>query len=373
MASTIQPCVSMWAGVASPAGGCRYFSRSYPVAAIMVGIESRNENSSAAVRENPEICPAAMVTMEREVPGKHCGKVLAKADPNGRPESHFLDFFRCGALERPSFMRPVEGVDHPHDDAADQQRSSHQHEVFQILPDHLLEQERRACRADERNCGQAQRVRQDGAVAAPALRKRLKETGNAAVEEDRQAEDGAQLDHDGEHLPVAVFEIDSEQGLSDAQMGGGTDRQELGEALDDAKDQGKQIIVQDRILAQWLRSAFEFGRGGLGMPVVDGHGVAGRGSTGLFAVIERHFATAAVAAAIALFAQMIAARIFGATNADTRRFFFTDAADERHILRLLIGAPGRLARNGGAAALRFTVYYQVFLVFLIGQVEDVVL
>ena len=109
------------------------------------------------------------------------------------------------------------------------------------------------------------------------------------------------------------------------------------------------------------------------MPIVDWHGVASRGSMGLVAVVERHFATAAIAAAMTLFAQMIAARIFGATHADTRRFFFTDAADERHILRSLISAPGGFARNAGAAALRFTVYYQVFLVFLIGQVEDVVL
>jgi hypothetical protein len=52
---------------------------------------------------------------------------------------------------------------------------------------------------------------------------------------------------------------------------------------------------------------------------------------GLFAIIERHFATAAIAAAMTLFAQMIATRIFGATHADTRRFFFADTADERHI------------------------------------------
>ena len=44
--------------------------KSQPVAAIMVGIESRKLNSSAAGRSRPAIWPAAMVDMEREVPGK---------------------------------------------------------------------------------------------------------------------------------------------------------------------------------------------------------------------------------------------------------------------------------------------------------------
>jgi hypothetical protein len=50
----------------------------------------------------------------------------------------------------------------------------------------------------------------------------------------------------------------------------------------------------------------------------------------LFAGIERELATTAIAAATALFAQMIGARIFGAAHADMRRFFFTDGANERH-------------------------------------------
>ena len=40
------------------------------VAAIMVGIESRKLNSSAAGPIEPTIWPAAMVDMERDVPGK---------------------------------------------------------------------------------------------------------------------------------------------------------------------------------------------------------------------------------------------------------------------------------------------------------------
>src|ERR1700682_3734775 len=35
----------------------------------MVGMDRKKENSSAAERDIPEICPAAIVDMEREVPG----------------------------------------------------------------------------------------------------------------------------------------------------------------------------------------------------------------------------------------------------------------------------------------------------------------
>src|SRR2546421_10037842 len=46
------------------------FKKSYPVATIIVGIDKKNENSSAAGRDRPATCPAAMVDIEREVPGK---------------------------------------------------------------------------------------------------------------------------------------------------------------------------------------------------------------------------------------------------------------------------------------------------------------
>src|SRR5437660_1423883 len=54
----------------SPCLGWRVLRRSYPVAAIIVGMERKKENSSAALRDMPVTCPAAMVDMEREVPGK---------------------------------------------------------------------------------------------------------------------------------------------------------------------------------------------------------------------------------------------------------------------------------------------------------------
>jgi len=40
----------------------------------MVGIDKKNENSRADDRDMPAICPAAMVDIEREVPGNTADK-----------------------------------------------------------------------------------------------------------------------------------------------------------------------------------------------------------------------------------------------------------------------------------------------------------
>src|ERR1700693_6357323 len=47
----------------------------YSVATVMVGMERKKENSSAAARDIPTSCPAAMVDMEREVPGKTAERI----------------------------------------------------------------------------------------------------------------------------------------------------------------------------------------------------------------------------------------------------------------------------------------------------------
>src|SRR6266852_9799346 len=41
----------------------------------MVGIERKKENSNAEARDIPAICPAAMVDMDRDVPGKTADKI----------------------------------------------------------------------------------------------------------------------------------------------------------------------------------------------------------------------------------------------------------------------------------------------------------
>src|SRR5204863_5162596 len=69
-ASTIHP----WASICETPIGFSPLPRSdlysvYSVAAAMVGMDTKNENSSAAARDIPAICPAAIVAMDREVPG----------------------------------------------------------------------------------------------------------------------------------------------------------------------------------------------------------------------------------------------------------------------------------------------------------------
>src|SRR3954465_10301066 len=53
----------------------RNFSRSYNVAAAIVGLERKKENSKAASRDIPAICPPAMVDIERDVPGKTAERI----------------------------------------------------------------------------------------------------------------------------------------------------------------------------------------------------------------------------------------------------------------------------------------------------------
>src|SRR5262249_7624061 len=63
---------------ASPGSLCEgstAFFRANRVAANIVGMETKNENSSAADRDMPATCPAAMVDIERLVPGKTAERI----------------------------------------------------------------------------------------------------------------------------------------------------------------------------------------------------------------------------------------------------------------------------------------------------------
>ena len=75
-----------------------------------------------------------------------------------------------------------------------------------------------------------------GSVATFTTGKRGEELGDALAKIDRKAQDGAQLNNDGVHLPVAAAEADVKQRLADAQMRGGANRQEFRETFDDAED-----------------------------------------------------------------------------------------------------------------------------------------
>ena len=65
-----------------------------------------------------------------------------------------------------------------------------------------------------------------------------------APEVNRKAKDGAELNGDGEHLPVAVFQVHTQKGFGDAQMSGRTDGKKLGQSLDDAEEEGQRVVVQ---------------------------------------------------------------------------------------------------------------------------------
>src|SRR5690606_25851574 len=74
------------------------------------------------------------------------------------------------------------------------------------------------------------------------------EIEDAAAEIDRQAEHRAELDDDGVGLPEAVVEVDSHPVLGQAQVGGGTDREELGQAFNNAKNEGAKIVVHGIVI-----------------------------------------------------------------------------------------------------------------------------
>src|SRR5579864_6012899 len=82
------------------------------------------------------------------------------------------------------------------------------------------------------------------AVTALTAREGRKEFGDTAPEINRQAQDRAQLNHDGIHLPVAIGEADVQQRFREAQMRGGTDRQKFGQAFDNTENEREQVIVQ---------------------------------------------------------------------------------------------------------------------------------
>ena len=126
------------------------------------------------------------------------------------------------------------GIDDPHHNSADQQRPSDDHQCFEVLADDFGEQERRNGGDHEGNDGQAQGMGEDGAVSALAAREGGEEFCDSAPEVNRQAQDRAELDDDGIHLPIAVGEADVQQRFGEPQMRGRTYGQELSDAFDNS-------------------------------------------------------------------------------------------------------------------------------------------
>src|SRR5208282_667085 len=113
--------------------------------------------------------------------GEDGGENLAGADPDGLAAVDVVHFpgvnGRTGRT-RPGFLpRRFHGVDDPHDDASDQQRSAHHVETLEVFADHFGQQKRWTGGYHERNHNQAQGVSQDRAIPFFAFRKRRKELG----------------------------------------------------------------------------------------------------------------------------------------------------------------------------------------------------
>jgi hypothetical protein len=75
--STIHPCASI---LDTPIGfsvfvPCNDLYNVYSVAIAIVGIDKKNENSSADARDIPTTCPPAIVDIDREVPGNTADKI----------------------------------------------------------------------------------------------------------------------------------------------------------------------------------------------------------------------------------------------------------------------------------------------------------
>ena len=85
MADTMNPSATMsqCSGGAPATGWWRALKIFNPLAASMVGIPTRKENSVAAGRFNPKSRQKRMVAPDREVPGEHCRQELAYPHRHG--------------------------------------------------------------------------------------------------------------------------------------------------------------------------------------------------------------------------------------------------------------------------------------------------
>ena len=115
-----------------------------------------------------------------------------------------------------------------------------------------------------RDSGKTEGVGERGASSAVAARKRGNKSFDATPEINRQAQDCAELDDDGIHLPVTVGQADVQEQFGDAQVRRRADREELGETFDNAKDERQQVVVQsssaESLREQYRRKSIGRGR-----------------------------------------------------------------------------------------------------------------
>ena len=90
-------------------------------------MERKKENSSAASRDIPATCPAAIVHIEREVPGKTAESTWTAPIQ--------IAVGRFASLHVLNFWPNEKRIDNPHHDAADEERERHDVQVLEILAD----------------------------------------------------------------------------------------------------------------------------------------------------------------------------------------------------------------------------------------------
>src|SRR5262249_10139911 len=108
-------------------------------------------------------------------------------------------------------------------------------ETLEVLADDFGQQKGRNRGKEKCNENQREWMRECIAVSTFATRKCAEEFRDPVAEINWQTENGAELDHDGVHLPEAVGKIDAEEGFANPQMGGRADRQKFGKTLDNAQ------------------------------------------------------------------------------------------------------------------------------------------
>src|SRR3954452_10592939 len=91
-------------------------------------------------------------------------------------------------------------------------------------------------------------MRQDSPVAPLPPGKGPQKIQDPVPEVHRQRQDRAELNDDGIHLPERIAQGQMKQRFDDAQMRGGTDRQELSYAFNDAENDGQEKIVHNEKL-----------------------------------------------------------------------------------------------------------------------------
>src|SRR3954468_24107905 len=87
-------------------------------------------------------------------------------------------------------------------------------------------------------------MRQSRPVAIFAVGKGTQKLCNPRSEINWQAQNRAELDHDGVHLPISITQADVKQGLGNPQVRRGTDRQKFRQTFNNSQDDRKKIVVQ---------------------------------------------------------------------------------------------------------------------------------